>query len=84
MHKAYRTPNRAAAGFFKPAASPPLPLTLRLSVARGSVNCEAATVMRCNYSIRLYSTVSTNTCFQPQGSHTRTGTYGHTNTHAQK
>lgn len=51
----------------KPKSEPSTALTLRLSIAKGSVNCEAATVMLWNYSIRLYSTVSsTNTCFSPK------------------
>ena len=65
----------------KYTAGPPLALTLRLSIARGRVNREAATVMLQNYSIELYSTVSTKTCISPKPvtqAHARTDTQTHT------
>lgn len=40
-----RNPKRTAAGFLSAWQTPPLALTLRLSIARGGVNCESATVM---------------------------------------
>lgn len=45
MQKALEEPQRGQLLIVKHTASPPLPLTLGLSIAKGSVNCEGATVM---------------------------------------
>lgn len=63
--KPLKEPQKGQLLVIKHSTSPPLPLTLGLSIAKGSVNSESATVMLWSHCKCLYSIVSTNTCFSP-------------------